>query len=501
MVEIRGQKRIVDLAGAGWLAAGVALWAGAWCRWVVAAVLLVAVGCCLWTLWRDGDSEHEAVSVSGRQIAGAAVLALVITAICGVGGFVVQSNDQWGRNAIFADLVNYPWPVHNEEKGLWLCYYHAFWLAPALIGKALGLGAGFAAQLLWSALGMVLLWLQVCHWMGKARVGYLLWIYLFSGLKIFEMLFAMPATGAGVMDFARGIMTDSTIVLGMPFHASSMAQSLYDPINQTVPVLLAMMLIFNNKRSLSILGIYALLPLYAPFPFIALFPIVAVLLWQNGRFKRLFNKQNIYTTLSALVLVLASGMYLLGNSSGGERSLRSFEINAFATAWCFLLYIVCNFGVYMWLARKQLHNKMLWIAAVGTVAAFAWIQIGHGNDFVFRSNLPLVFMVLLAVMREWYESRGRKRAIISAVVVLGAIPAQIHPGMRMLSSAMIAADIPQSRLNEMQHFVDVTQLYVFQQTKMRNDDLPTVLSPTPETAEHLRNFTSPQPSFLMTDDY
>ena len=155
----------------------------------------------------------------------------------------------------------------------------------------------------------------------------------------------------------------------------------------------------------------------------------------------------------------------------------------------------------MWLACKQLRNKMLWIVAVGTVAAFAWIQIGHGNDFVFRSNLPLVFMVLLAVMREWYASSGRKLAIITAVVVLGAIPAQIHPGMRMLSSAMIAADIPQSRLNEMQHFVDVTQLYVFQQTKMRNDDLPTVLSPTLETAEHLRNFTSPQPSFLMTDDY
>ena len=115
----------------------------------------------------------------------------------------------------------------------------------------------------------------------------------------------------------------------------------------------------------------------------------------------------------------------------------------------------------------------LWIG-FATVCLFGWFQIGLHNDFCFRTNMPFIFLLCLLVIRRYYMSSqgSRIRKAILAMYLIGGIPAEAHPALRWLSSACIVSGVDQTVLNRYQHFKDVGTMYVMQQKKLRNDELP-----------------------------
>jgi hypothetical protein len=395
--------------------------------------------------------------------------------LCGIGGYMVQSADQYWRNAMFRDLVNYSWPVYDKVTDLTKSYYLAFWMLPALFAKLThSMEVGFFMQLVWISSGLELLFLQICRWMGKSRVSFLLFFYLFSGMKIIECLLYYPVAGGSVLPQTLNMLfTNAT---PGAFHAGPMSQLLYDPFNQTVPLFLGMMLMLNNVRSRLLPFFFVLLLLYAPLPLVGLIPIFIYWLIHSlcklqgtERWRYILNIENV----TALLLLIVSALYLMSNNQSGHKGLRAV-VNPGLTIYGFLIYIFFEFGIFMLVSYKACKDKMtLWIG-FATVCLFGWFQIGLHNDFCFRTNMPFIFLLCLLVIRRYYMSSqgSRIRKAILAMYLIGGIPAEAHPALRWLSSACIVSGVDQTVLNRYQHFKDVGTMYVMQQKKLRNDELP-----------------------------
>ena len=190
-MNIKLEKRTLDLLSLSWLLAGIVIFLLGWCRWYYSIPLTLGIVAVIYTTWSKGDITE--IVISQRNLWLSLVVCLIIMWLCGIGGYMVQSNDHYWRNAMFRDLVNYSWPVYDEATHLTKSYYIAFWMVPALFAKIAGsMELGFFMQLIWLTLGFELMYLQICRWMGKARVSYLFFFYLFAGMKIVECLLYLP---------------------------------------------------------------------------------------------------------------------------------------------------------------------------------------------------------------------------------------------------------------------------------------------------------------------
>jgi hypothetical protein len=466
--------RTIDLLSVIWFALGIVVFLLGWCNWYCSIPITFMIVWVIWKMWFSEDTK-EIVQISKRKVFFAFVIIVVLMTICGIGGYIVQPNDDFGRNAIFKDIVNYSWPVYDYGENHYQCYYLAFWLVPALFGKLFNsIDVGFFMQLLWISLGGLLLFIQICRYMGKSRLSYLFFVYFFAGLKIIECFLYLPLFGDG------GIIGSTIRILATNdspgvFHAGPIVQLFYDPFNQTVPLFLIMMYMLNNRHSSFIPFVYSLLLLYAPFPFIGLSPIVLYLFIKNILAE---NKKHGHLSIfclenfTALLILIVIGLYLSSNINGSHRGLRP-TANLFADIYDYFIYIIFEFGIYIVIGYKVCRDKLLlWIALV-SVCIMSWFQVGLHNDFCFRTNMPLIFILALLVVKRFYQDGAPSwiKKVIITCYIIGGLPAQIHPFLRLLSSYCIASNIPQVELNDYQHYIDVRKMYIMQQTKMRNNDL------------------------------
>lgn len=112
----------------------------------------------------------------------------------GHGGFISASGiDIPWRNAIYQDLIKYPWPVIYEYSDSALVYYITYWLVPAGISYLFDLGetGSYIVLFAWTYLGLTLFFLLICDYLKvkKNQMVVVCLIFLFwSGLNILGML-------------------------------------------------------------------------------------------------------------------------------------------------------------------------------------------------------------------------------------------------------------------------------------------------------------------------
>lgn len=466
-------NRFLNLLSYSWLLTGILIFTIAWCRWYIAITLVML---CLYVLARQQRTENfeNSINIKKSQLFWALFLSIFVMWISGIGGYVVQSFDHSVRNAIFRDLINYSWPVYNAEHDWYMSYYIAFWMLPAALAKLFhSEEIGFLSQLIWLSFGLFLLYLQLCQYLKKVRLSYFAFIYFFSGLKIIIcLLYFAFYQGVGSNMISSTILEISTNNAPGGWLAPAMNQLLYDPHNQTIPAFLALMMMINHPQSRFIPFIYAIVSFYAPFPFIGMTPIVLYWFIKNQDYtsvinfvKKLFTIENVVS----LALILLAYIYLSSNISGGKQHLRVF--NDWAEAlYGFCLYIIFEFLILIYLCYKSCNDKyVLWISFT-SICLFAWIQIGVGNDFVFRTNMPLIWLLCVLAIKTFYDNKTpkiRKKILLLYLIVGGAFT-QIHPMLRIISSYYIIIGKQQSELNHYQSLVDVNKLYLMQQTDLRN---------------------------------
>lgn len=308
----------------------------------------------------------------------------IVTLWCyfgGIGNLYYQSEDWSARNAIFRDLIRFEWPVIYPAKNAALVYYIAYWMPPAVVGKAflamtggnltVAWWAGNAAMWLWSVICVTLVILLVMIYV-KANTKKRFWLVLliiitFSGLDIVGTVFNR---------LTRGILISNHIEWWSRFQFSSLTTCLFWVFNQSVFGWLATACFLFEKKVCNYAFIIVCALPSSPFACIGLgiymvgkallLLVEAIREKRVGRFWRdVFTPQNVIPVLTVLPIIF---FYFITNVAFNMTS-ETVATVAEPRAWsaiALLAVLGVGFGLLGYRQRRKLRaltaNKLFFLA-------------------------------------------------------------------------------------------------------------------------------------------
>lgn len=332
-----------------------------------------------------------------------AILALIILAwvtLSGIGGFVYQNFDHPYRNAILRDLVDYDWPViYNDSTAeggqSLLCYYFAYWLPAAIVGKLAGLEWAQRFLFLWSAIG-VLLFLRILTTLHPKRALALL-------------LFLCICSGADIIPYAvthlDSIRPWSHMEWYCSWQYSSPTTCLFWVYNQTIPAwICAALLLCTQLKLAQKVFISSLLFCFSPFPFIGFVLYVAIehcVIIAQRMIKTRSVSQCISDELHELFLhrqwlyccVGCIFAYMTASFMGCTgRNIEVFFLHRFSL-FRYLIFCLAEFAIPCLLMLKYRYKVREVSVIIGILATLPFFQIISFGDYVMRvSIIPLLMM-------------------------------------------------------------------------------------------------------------
>ncbi len=414
------------------LAIPIALFLLGWIKLYLSIPLVLAIIVALYFSYRHFTACRLPV-LDRTAVVKLAVFAVLVAAwivLSGVGGMVFQNSDHHLRNSVFEALVNNPWPVVDIDTGSYLVYYLALWLPAALVGKVLGLAAGYAFQMLWVFIIICLFFLLLFSLLKKIVLWPVLVFIFFSGMDIIPYLLA-----AGFEGFFIG----RHIEWHLMFQFSSITTQLYWVFNQAVPAWLATIFILQQKNFKSSIFLLSLLLLHSPFPSVGILPFMAYkLFWEmhphrlDGKRFRIFSylKSLLFDILSpeniiAFVIAGASALYILGNTAAGSRGFVDFSVLDKQGVIITISTVLCEFLLLCILIAISRVDTPLLVVTGGTLLVCMLIKIGYANDFVMRASIPalVVLYVLTCKLLDscWQSKKWPLFICTVALLLVGSI--------------------------------------------------------------------------------
>ena len=336
----------------------------------------------------------------------------------GVGGFIWQN----------MDLVNKSWPV--IENGKALCYYLGFYLPSALVGKILGLQAGYLFQCIWAILGISIAFVMLCEYLNKVRIRNIFIFIFFSGLDVFlYWIFS----GFSFGQLMNNIIFGAHLELATEyFNSSSNTTLLFWLYNQIVPFWVGMMLLLQQKNSKSVVWIYSLMLLYSPFPLVALAPVIVYFIFKNDTEEKIKEKiviKNIvikiknactFENIAAIFIIVLVGLFFKSNLATGK--IGFLKINA-TVIFKYICYIFFEYLIYLVFICKDNEKDPILNILLITTFLLPFILLGNSYDFAWRTCIPLAFYIMILIMKKLEDKNTSKKIKICIVIILclGAI--------------------------------------------------------------------------------
>jgi len=349
---------------------------------------------------------------------------LIWVFMSGIGKFVWQNPpDLPARNTMFKMLVEKPWPVSTivDGKEYKFVYYFAFWLPAALVGKVLGLGAGFVFQYIWAVLGVSCAFMLVCLLRNKITFTSFIIFIFFSGLDyigvtLHEQYILNPVIRSHIEWWSRY------------FQYSSMTTQLFWVFNQIIPAWVAVSLVLTQKNNKNIVFIAGTLFLNATIPFMGLLPVAAYIVIRNINANSMLKKgaasslRDVFTFQNIAgggIAGIVSFLFFASNMTSQTFSLLySGDIKYFLY---YVEFIVLEAGVYLVLIfERQKRNPLFYIIAI-CLLCFPLFYIPDYN-FVIRGSIPALFVLMLMVIDELETlGKSKKRSLLIIVLIVGSI--------------------------------------------------------------------------------
>ena len=420
----------------------LAVWLLGWFEWWVGVpvVALLVAG-----LWR-------ALSGSWRQRIGRKAIALLLFAlVCGaLTAFGVFDGENWDspmHRAMLLHLARDDWPVHladhlSDEPPL-LRTYLGYYMAPALVGKWLGLGALNWAVALWTWGGIALVAALAAQGLPTLRAILLAAavFVLFSGMDALEYVLRDGLLGAvpqfaerlgvdglyfidswaspdwawhqayGVGDPASSPAPASPMYLEYPSHASLLGFNPHHFIGGGLTTLLLLRL-ERNARFLAASGVvFAICLFWSSLLCIGLLALGGAMLLKNG-IRPFLGWRNVFLA-PALAALLA--LYLTSGQVGFPRGwLWDLYASGFQLTVDMGIFYVAEFlalALVLWWLRPGLAREPFFVAAVAVLLAAPWFWYG-GPRFneLHRVAIPpmfaLAYYAARAVVERLPEVRG-----------------------------------------------------------------------------------------------
>ena len=404
----------------------------------------------------------------GKRLAAIALCALLWTVLSGQGGLMFQNIDYHMRNAIFSDLVKYDWPVifhipedaaeglapgsavrENAEffagKDVTIVYYLAYWLPPALVGKAfyrlLGEGAGMilanAALIIWTFCCTFTVLYLFCRAFKKFSYKSLLVFIFFSGLDILGAVFFFAAGLQGLL------MTEGRIIPHLDTWTmqqySSNTTALFWVFNQALPVWLFCCILLGEEDLKPIFLPYSCLALSSTLPMIGALPIIFYFIFKrvaeeiraNGQdlnFKNVFSHLLKYVNLSnvagAAILVL-SYLYLMSSPRSDTFSFMSGSPNLIQLGLIMMSLLFEVMVILFVLYQAEIGEKKgLLYTVTALLFVVPFFNVGEKFDFTMRASLPpLFFLCFLCCHTLLKEGKKHIKRALAIVLIIGSLTA------------------------------------------------------------------------------
>ena len=352
------------------------------------------------------------------------VISLVLF-FSGIGGYTFQNWDFHGRNAVFHDLVNYPWPVVYQKSTLTggiliMSYYMAYWLPSAVIGKLFGWQAANFTLFLWTAIGVFLIVALLSVRLQTTVLKTTLLFFVFSGMDIL---------GVGVNRILNRSLYPALWPplqhlewWSLPVEISSMTTQVYWVFNQSVPALLAMSLWLIGLRKQYVIFLWALTFFFSPLPSIGLmiFLGMGLVLRESpqtrgerciGVLRQSLSLENVM----GLIVFLIGYTYFSTNLAAQDRSLQYWD------PVLHLIFFLLEGGI-LWIALlKKREGDPFWLIAGLMLFLVVFIRIGKYQDFVMRATIPALLYLMIGVGEELFHSQGRLKKLILICLAIGAV--------------------------------------------------------------------------------
>lgn len=412
-----------------WLAFPVLIFMFGWIRLLIALPVVLLICAVLFRIFRSGKdsryfrSEGFAGGVPRDRTFYMIMASLfLLCVIMGLGALFYQIEYDMGfRNAVEFDLIRRPWPVtypNPDGSESLLCYYFAFWLPSAIVGKLAG-GMIIPADLFtlfYAFWGIALVLCFILSFTGNRRRWLVFLIFIFFCEWNSECLYVRSFE-------VRNAFTEftyATLRLTNDYYSTANVCYLLGLIyNQGVPTLLCCMLMWYQRNNYGILLFtYSLLCLFAPFPVVGLFP--CMLVYALRHIKPCFTWENI----TGIIIAAVSGLFLASNNNAssptplvGEGVVAHWLL---ASLVCFLL----STGVYLPFVWGRLKKNMFFYGMWFTVLCLGLFRSGSANDLSWRAGIPLYFMLCVAVIKTAVEAgswRKPKRICFAIVLAMGAV--------------------------------------------------------------------------------
>lgn len=453
-------RRILYGAGLFYLAGPIFVFFLTWLRLPVGVLASVVLGYGLLAAWqrlREVLPGEVALHWGHGATAGIVLLFLLSTGNCGF--FGTTGVDISCRDAIYADLIRYPWPVVYEETQAILAYYLAFWLVPAGLSFLLGFGwtGSHVVLFFWMYAGLLLIVFLLGDYLAAEpkQMVFVCLVFLFwSGLNFLGMLpkSIFGKTALTIDDYPGFNSWAFTGGMSRGYPMNYFIRSTFDAVanvyHQFIPLGIGAGLFLKFS---SWIGGYALLGLllvpYSPLGFIGVFLVMAGLagwtLWGKWRTEgmaevsRWLSPANLCAAFS--IFPVMYGYYRLNPMAGSEGDGGIFyaplaAYGLFRIAML-LLYYALFFGVYLFLAAPMVQREPLYWISGAVLFAVPFFRVGLSGDFAWNSSIVPFFFVMVMVLRvllaAWRARCFWGRSLCLAIL-LGI--AAMTPLMQMASS-------------------------------------------------------------------
>ena len=436
-------KKSVRLLLIAYLTLPFLIFVGGWMKLYIAIPVILLVLFCAWKVYQDMPELWLPELTQDNLIKILFIIGVFAIWVyySGIGKFVFQNSDHATRNGLFNILVQYDWPVINdkilpENQGILsktgMIYYIGFWLPSAVVGKVLGLRAGYYAQAVWALLGIVLTYFLICHYFKKLKVWPVFVFIFFSGLDIVgAYLTSMDYINSGTIWHLEW--------WGTPYQYSSMTTQLFWVFNQAIPAWLCTMLAYIQKNNRNLVYILACCMLSSTLPFVGLLAIILYLgitrkpaslsgkcSWKERLVFLIKDTCTLQNVLGGGLIGILSFLYLWGNLSGthlmGE-NVRGAEFdNSLAKL---VLFLLLDIGVYVVLLYQYHKKDMFFYFVVLCLCLIPIFKVGYSNDFCMRASIPGLFLIMVWVMEALSASRKQKNYLLLcgliAVLLVGSV--------------------------------------------------------------------------------
>ncbi|AXE21210.1 hypothetical protein DR864_27455 [Runella rosea] len=416
-----------------------------WFEWWVALPPTLALGYFLFTFYKSSEISFR-LTFESKEITplfACLLLALFWTYSAGVGGFRPQHFDYYKHNLIFNNLVRYDWPVRYVD-GSYLCYYHAYYLPPALLARWVG-GMSYVHYFIfgWTWLGLGLLFMLLYRLNGWKLV----FLFLFFNSPEAILLIYDAFKSSNFLHFLNDFWhNDHTIELikspgGLLFH--SHVDTFVATPQHALPAWLstAVLLTFWKKQSKAPLtflpfALVVFLLYWSPLAavgFLGLvfyFTLVKKTLFLSS-FSNIFRLSFFVALLSYPALIFYAGHIPLNEVNGWWWSF----LNTPKDTVFLVVFIVLEIGVWATMIGMGCKNQTiskrdfgLLLCSLLILLGLTLYRYGHFNDLARRASLPALMVICWGISTLAFK----KPWMIVTLVLCAVLPLKQH--LRWFSS-------------------------------------------------------------------